>query len=186
MEKAIERFRHLSLFVVIVIPSIFILYFIFPWGELKSLLPLPVFLQLQRILMPTIAISSWIFFPALWNVKLPNLGNIPWFLIRAVILSLGIPFCCIFSYAFLLHGVPETIYNSVQINNHNYYLTITLDDFVDYAVYQCNEKDLECKVIFHELGERSTTSTALVVNQKAKEVDVYRDGRLIYVARPEP
>jgi hypothetical protein len=186
MEKAIGRFRQLSLFIVIVIPFIFILYFIFPWGEFKSILPLPIFLRLQRILLPALAISSWIFFPALWVIKLPNPGYIPWLTIRAVVFSLGIPFCCIFSYAILLHIVPETIYNSAQLGSHNYHLTITVDDFVSYAVYKCNEKDLECEIIFDESGERSITSTALTVNQSLKVIDVYQNGQLIFSEKPEP
>jgi hypothetical protein len=186
MAKAIERFRHLSLFVVIVIPLVFIFLFVFPWEQLKNIVPLPIFLRLRETLITTIAISSWIFFPALLTVKLPNSGNLFWSKIRAVVFSLGIPFYCLFSYAILLHSIPEKIYNSAQLGNHNYYLTITVDDFVTYDVYKCNENDLECEVVFYELGERSLTPTALTVNQCLKTIDVYRNGQIIYTVESTP
>jgi hypothetical protein len=102
------------------------------------------------------------------------------------VFSLGILFCCIFNYASLLQSVPETIYHSAQLDNHKYYLTITVDDFVTYDIYKCNEKDLDCKVIFHELGERSISSTALTVNQSLKTIDVFRNGQIIYTVESTP
>ncbi len=186
MRKAIERFRQLSLFLVVFIPFAFILYFFLPWNELKSILPLPVFLQIQRFVIPFIAISSWLFFPALLTLKHPITGNSFWFAIRAIMLSLGIPFCCIFSYASLLRSAPETIYNSAQLDNYKYYLAVTVDDFVTYDVYKCNEKDLDCKVVFHELGEKSITSTTLTVNQSLKTIDVYRNGQVIFTVESTP
>ncbi len=186
MRKAIERFRLFSPFLVVFIPSAYILFFFLPWNELKNILPLPVFLQIQRFVIPFVAISSWLFFPALLTLKHPITGNSFWFVIRAIMLSLGIPFCCIFSYASLLHSIPETIYNSVQFDNHKYYLTVTVNDFVTYDVYKCNEKDLECEIVFHELGERSISSTELTLNPDSKAIDVYRDGQKRYTIEGVP
>ena len=186
MRKVIESFRQLSLFLVIFIPSTFILFIFIPWNELKDVLPLPVFLQVHSFVIIFISISSWLFFPALLTIKHPITRNSFWLVIRAAVLSLGIPFCCLFSYASLLHSVPETIYNSAQLDDHKYYLTITVDDFVTYDVYRCNEKDLECEVVFHDLGERSVTSTKLTANQSLKTIDVYRNGQIIYTVESKP
>lgn len=186
MEKAIERFRQLIFFTGMGIPAILPLYVLLR-EELRSILPLPIFLQFQRILLPTIAISFWVFlFPALLTLKSPNSGHVAWFVIRSVGLLLGIPFFCIFSYGIFLHGAPETIYNSAQLDNHHYHLTGTVDDFVTYEVYRCNEKDLECEIIFHDSGGTSITSPVLVVNRDSKEIGVYRDERLIYRIKSEP
>jgi hypothetical protein len=185
MKKTLFHFRQISLIIIFVIPSILILYFFLPWREFRNVLPLPVFLNFQRVFILTVAISTWIFFPALLAVNLPSTGQFYWRIMRRIVFALGIPFCCILSYANLSCS-PESIYNSAQLDNHKYYLTATLCEFATYDVYKCNEKKLECDGIFHEFGERSITSTELVVNQDSREIDVYRNGYLIYTIIPEP
>jgi hypothetical protein len=176
MAKIIERIKQLSPFVIVATPLLFIFLFFAPWQQLESIIPLPIFLRLRESLYMTLAIGAWIFFPALFFIKTPTSRPLEWFLVRVIVLVLLIPFYCLFSYAILFRGVPEKIYNSAQYGTHNYYLTVTVDDFVTYDVYKCNEKDLGCEVVFNELGNGDLWPTALIVNKDLGVIDVYLHG----------
>jgi len=186
MAKIIERFRQLSLFVIVAIPLVFIFLFAAPWQQLETIIPLPIFLRLRESLLMTLAIGSWIFFPALLAIEIPTSRHLLWLMVRAIVLVLGIPFYCFFSYAILLHSIPEKIYHSAQYDAHNYYLTVTVDDFVTYDVYKCNEKDLECEVVFHQLGDRRVLPTALTVNKDLRVIDVHLNGKRIHTIGSTP
>jgi hypothetical protein len=186
MAKTIERFRQLSLLVTFVIPLVFIFLFFAPWQQIEAIIPLPIFLRLRESLVMTLAIGSWIFFPALLTIKLPTSRHLLWLTVRAIVLALGIPFYCFFSYAILLYSIPEKIYNSAQSGNHNYYLTVTVADFVTYDVYTCNEKDLECEIVFHQEGDRRIMPTALTVNKDLRVIDVYMNGEKIHTIDSMP
>ncbi len=178
MEKIFRYLQRITFFVVVIIPALAIPYYIhLRWGFFRDTFPLPAYLQVIRILTPTIACSFYIFFPTLFVLCLLLLYNkklaLPGILLFIATL-LGIPMCCIFSYIAL--SFPETILNSAQLDHHHYYLTVQGalgEHFTDYYLYKCNEKDLKCKSTFVYLGGGSIEHAALIVDNHTHEIHIY-------------
>jgi hypothetical protein len=57
---------------------------------------------------------------------------------------------------------------------------------VTYDVYTCNEKDLECEIVFHQEGDRRIMPTALTVNKDLRVIDVYMNGEKIHTIDSMP
>jgi len=184
MEKIFWYIRRISLFAVTVIPTLVILYFLlFYWEGLKNVLPLPLFLQVNRVLLPVASIGLWVFFPALLIVVLSisqkQRNYQPLLLLTGFLI--GIPLCLILSYSALC--LPETIFNSAQLDNQNYYLTTGAaisDPWTIYRLYECNQNDLNCKTIYEDVSGAGIDSTNLIVDEYTKEVHFFRGAILYY------
>jgi hypothetical protein len=86
---------------------------------------------------------------------------------------IGIPMCFIFSIFAL--SLPERITNSVQLDNHHYYLTESIgfgDQLMNYNFIKCDEKDLECKDLFQFTAESWVKSVAVIIDHSKQEINI--------------
>jgi hypothetical protein len=160
------------------------------WEFFRNVFPLPLYLQIVSILDATAAFSSYLFFPALFafcflptsRVQRPYRG-----IILLIGTLLGIPMCCCFSVRAAM--VHESILNSAQLDQHHYYLTVQIafgNQSRYYTFFKCNEKDLECEMIYDLDGGSFAPPEALIVDPGAHEINFYRGAGLVYTYGPHP
>jgi hypothetical protein len=154
MNKIIRIIQRISLFVLLIVPILAILDLVFERiGLIRDIFPFPTYLKVSHTLLVTIECGSITIFPALLVLGLLALKSSRLSLRNTILLFSGTIFgvltCCIFSVPALT--LPEEITSSVQLNHHHYYATVLGqfgDQWVNYYLYKCNEKDLECDNIY--------------------------------------
>ena len=176
--KILFYLRRISILVVVMTLLLVVIFFVLSTQDnVKGFFPLPIFLQIQQIALPVIAISAWIFIPALFIVStfIPEGRDIH----RTVFLTtgslVGIPFCCLFSYLAL--NLPETIFNSVQLGNYRYHFTVAAafsDPWTIYTVYKCDVHDRNCETIYDDVGGASANPTYLDVDEATNQIHIFR------------
>jgi hypothetical protein len=111
----------------------------------------PVYMQLKTDLTLALVCGSVLFFFALFGLGL----SIPDSAKNNIMLTIGalisFPMFCIFAF---LAVSPDLLIGSAKLDNNHYYVTVPTefgDMWHDHLLYKCNEKDLECKIIFDDL-----------------------------------
>ncbi len=154
--------------------------FLFMNDGLQNAIPLPVFLQIRRILLPTVAIGSLVFLLAVFCVSM--------FIVRSsyrtVFLFAGF-LVGIFVFCFLCYStlfLPETIIDTVQMDEQHYHLTVAgsvSDRYkMNTRVYKCPRSDLTCATIYETTD--GMTPRYLVVDDTHKEIHMFWRSELQY------
>lgn len=87
-------------------------------------------------------------------------------------------------YEFFWILSPELLSSAAQMGRFHYYVTVPTeagDSWVNHCLYKCNEKDLECEMIFDEARMGSIIyPTTLIVDNNTQEIHYFLDWELIY------
>ena len=177
MKQILPLIERVSIIVVSIVPVVAVPYFIYlRWGSFHDDFPLPVYLQVTNILTPSITAFVYIFWFALivFRLSVPAIKGIT---SRDVILLVGtltgIPMCFVFSTLALS---PEILSSSAKLGTNHYYVIIQHavgDHNFGHGLYKCNEKDLECKMIYQEVVSSAIYPTQLIVDQHTNETHFF-------------
>ncbi len=190
MDRFFRFFQRISIFIVVIVPVLAMLYFIL-WQEIiRDVFPLPVSIRVINILGPLLVGGSLLFWLASVTLgasalkkKNPTIWGITIF--SATILSVSMFF--ISSIGALS---PKILSSSGEMNNHHYYAVVQIqvgDMNVPHSLYKCNEKDMDCTVIFEEVaGGFNSYPTQLIVDQRADEIHFFMGRWLQYTDGPIP
>lgn len=190
MKKFLPLIERISMVIVVILPVLAIPYFIYlRWGSFHNDFPLPVYIKISNILTPSIAVCVFIFWLALFMLRL-SVTETKGITSRDVILLvgtlIGIPMCFVFS---ILALSPEILSSSAQLGTNHYYVIIQHaigDHNFGHGLYKCNEKDFECKMIYQEVVSSAIYPTQLIVDQHAHEIHFFLGRWLEYTDGPYP
>jgi hypothetical protein len=176
MEKNRWYIKNISFFIII-----FTLFFTFFRPFLTDyFLPLPLYLQINRLLLQINFISWCLFLPAIVGVSISLPNNLTIYQPTIVVLGtlIGILLYCLFGFANIFY-IPTVIINSAQLNNQNYYLV--LDDFFSFenpstekmTLYKCDDNDKNCDEVYSKTSGSGIDDTYLSVNTFTQEIHVF-------------
>jgi hypothetical protein len=191
MNRLFLIIKRFSLVIVVLVPILAVVCIATRRRDfLQDVIAFPVYMQLKTDLTLALVCGSVLFFFALMGLGL----SIPYStkkISRSIMLAIGplisIPMFCIFAF---LAVSPDLLIGSAKLDNNHYYVTVPTefgDMWDDHLLYKCNEKDLECKIIFNELlGGSLIYPASFFVDNHTHEIHFFLGRWLEYTDGPYP
>jgi hypothetical protein len=191
MRRLLRPLERISLIIVVLVPVLAVVCIAARWWDfLQNVIPFPLYMQFKTNLTLSLVCGSVLFFFALMGLGL----SIPYskkLISRSILLVIGvligIPMFCIFGFSAVS---PDLLIGSAKLGNNHYYVTVPTefgDMWVDHWLHKCNEKDMECKIIFKEvLGGSQIYPASFFVDNHTHEIHFFLGRWLEYTDGPYP
>ncbi len=197
IEKILHYIEQVSLVIAVIVPVLTVLHIIFLWpGISQNFFPLPVYLQITKILSLLIVVGFCAFFFAMYVLLSFTIVRRQITSRKMLLLLLGtmaaIPMCCIVGVKTL--RLPNSIHASAKLDQNQYYINYYHDMgdiFTNYHFAKCNENGSECEEIYRYWEGPIFGASALMVDQDKHEIHFfhgsgYTADSLIYTYGPDP